>query len=65
MAKAKTEPKNNHNGANLGFEAKLFLTADRSLIRLRRDGDLLKRFAALMTTDLNGHFQIQLVQETD
>ncbi len=29
MAKAKTEPKNNHNGANLGFEAKLFLTADK------------------------------------
>ncbi len=28
MAKAKTEPKNNNNGANLGFEAKLFLTAD-------------------------------------
>ncbi len=29
MAKAKTEPKINTNGANLGFEAKLFLTADK------------------------------------
>jgi type I restriction enzyme M protein len=29
MARAKTEPKNNNNGANLGFEAKLFLTADK------------------------------------
>ena len=29
MAKAKTEPKKNNNGANLGFEAKLFLTADK------------------------------------
>lgn len=29
MAKAKTEPKNNNNGANLGFEAKLFLAADK------------------------------------
>lgn len=29
MAKAKTESKNNNNGANLGFEAKLFLTADK------------------------------------
>lgn len=29
MAKAKTESKNNHNGANLGFEAKLLLTADK------------------------------------
>lgn len=29
MAKAKTEPKDNNNGANIGFEAKLFLAADK------------------------------------
>ena len=34
-------------------------------IRLWRDGDLLKRFTALMTADLDGYFQIELVQETD
>ncbi len=29
MARAKTEPKKNNNGASLGFEAKLFLAADK------------------------------------
>ncbi len=29
MARAKTEPKKNNNGGNLGFEAKLFLAADK------------------------------------
>ncbi len=29
MARAKKEPKKNNNGANLGFEAKLFLAADK------------------------------------